>query len=132
MYITFITFNFFIHYIIISIAVYFLLACEIFHEREKSIKRILKITLGGISNFSSSRVVQKFFFLLKCDKNRYCVPLSTVIMVTKRRAYDVAVREMRRMYDVLKRTKLLNVFPYSKALDNVLCALEGFNKVSIV
>lgn len=62
------------------------------------------------------------------------MPLSTVIMVTKRRAYDVAVRKIRMIYDVLKRSKLLYACPFGRALDNVLCALKGLNrlKVSIV
>ncbi|XP_018359576.1 PREDICTED: sensory neuron membrane protein 1-like isoform X1 [Trachymyrmex cornetzi] len=49
-------------------------------------------------------------------------------MVTKRRAYDVAVRELRRMYDVLKRSKLLYAFPFGKTFDNVLRVLEEYNK----
>lgn len=114
-------------------------ADEIFYENGESIKMILKITIKRILNLSSSSAVQQkvsFFFKsewCEIDKNRRAwVPLSSVIMVTKRRAYDVTVRELRRMYDILKRTKLLHTVPFAKAFDNVLRVLEGYNKVSIV
>ncbi|XP_011635608.1 sensory neuron membrane protein 1-like isoform X1 [Pogonomyrmex barbatus] len=49
-------------------------------------------------------------------------------MVTKRRAYDVTIRTLRRTYDAVKHTKLLYAFPQSKAIDKVLRVLEGYNK----
>ncbi|XP_012225459.1 sensory neuron membrane protein 1-like isoform X1 [Linepithema humile] len=49
-------------------------------------------------------------------------------MVSKRRAYDVTVRTLRRIHDTLRRTKLLYAFPFGSAFDKVLRVLEEFNK----
>lgn len=52
--------------------------------------------------------------------------------VTNSKRYDVAVRTLRRTHDTLKRTKLLNFVPFSRALDKAIRVLEGYNKVPII
>lgn len=54
-------------------------------------------------------------------------------MVSKKRAFDVTVRTLRRIYDVMKHFHLLHMFPFfDKAFDKVLRVLEAYNKVLIV
>lgn len=52
--------------------------------------------------------------------------------VTTSKRYDVTVRTLRRTHDTLKRTKLLNLVPFNRALDKAIRILEGYNKVPIV
>ncbi|KAH0954151.1 hypothetical protein HN011_012146 [Eciton burchellii] len=49
-------------------------------------------------------------------------------MVSKRCVYDGAVCVLRRMYNALKRTRLLYVIPFGGSFGRVLRVLEGYNK----
>jgi len=55
---------------------------------------------------------------------------ANVMHVSKRCMYDGAVCVLRRMYDGLKRTRLLYVVPFGRSFRRVLRVLESYDKVS--
>jgi len=87
-------------FLLISYTLNYNIHCNLFctqknviHERERPIKRILKIIIGEIWNLSSSSAAEDVFYFSNQSgvrptrTNVPWLPLLSKIMVTKRRAY---------------------------------------------